>query len=66
MKVAIITDSFPPVKNSGAIQIRDLSVELVRQGHDVVVLTPSSEIINPYLLTEIDKVQVIILKVLMI
>jgi glycosyltransferase involved in cell wall biosynthesis len=63
VNIAIITDSFPPLKNSGAIQIRDLSVELVRQGHDVVVLTPSSEIINPYLLTEIDKVKVIILKV---
>ena len=62
MKVAIITDSFPPLKNSGAIQIRDLSIEFVRQGHEVVVITPSSEIINPYLLSEIDKVQVLILK----
>ena len=62
MKVAIITDSFPPLKNSGAIQIRDLSIEFVRQGHEVVVLTPSSEIINPYLLSEVEKVQVLILK----
>ena len=62
MKVAIITDSFPPLKNSGAIQIRDLSIEFVRQGHEVVVITPSSEIINPYLLSEMDKVQVLILK----
>ena len=62
MKVAIITDSFPPLKNSGAIQIRDLSIEFVRQGHEVVVITPSSEIINPYLLSELDKVQVLILK----
>ena len=62
MKVAIITDSFPPLKNSGAIQIRDLSIEFVRQGHEVVVITPSSEIFNPYLLSEMDKVQVLILK----
>ena len=62
MKVAIITDSFPPLKNSGAIQIRDLSIEFVRQGHEVVVITPSSVIINSYLLSEIDKVQVLILK----
>ena len=62
MKVAIITDSFPPLKNSGAIQIRDLSIEFVRQGHEVVVITPSSEIINPYLFSEMDKVQVLILK----
>ena len=44
MKVAIITDSFPPVKNSGAIQIKDLSLEFVRQGHEVLILTPSSDI----------------------
>jgi glycosyltransferase involved in cell wall biosynthesis len=62
VKVAIITDSFPPLKNSGAIQIRDLSIEFVRQGHEVVVITPSSEIINPYLLSKMDKVQVLILK----
>ena len=62
MKVAIITDSFPPLKNSGAIQIRDLSIEFVRQGHEVVVITPSSVIINSYLLSEMDKVQVLILK----
>ena len=62
MNFAIITDSFPPLKNSGAIQIRDLSIEFVRQGHEVVVITPSSEIINPYLLSEMDKVQVLILK----
>ena len=62
MKVAIITDSFPPLKNSGAIQIRDLSIEFVRQGHEVVVITQSSVIINSYLLSEMDKVQVLILK----
>ena len=62
LKVAIITDSFPPLKNSGAIQIRDLSIEFVRQGHEVVVITPSSEIINPYLLSEMDKVKVLKLK----
>ncbi|MDB3917960.1 glycosyltransferase family 4 protein [bacterium] len=62
MKLAIITDSFPPLKNSGAIQIRDLSIEFVRQGHEVVVITPSSEISTRYLLEEVDRVQVVRLK----
>ena len=62
MKFAIISDSFPPLKNSGAIQIRDLSIEFVKQGHEVIVITPSSEIINPYLLSEMDKVQVLKIK----
>ena len=62
MRFAIITDSFPPLKNSGAIQIRDLSIEFVRQGHEVLVITPSSEITNPYLLSGMDKVQILKLK----
>ena len=63
MKFAIITDSFPPLKNSGAIQIRDLSLEFVRQGHEIVIITPSSEISTRYLLEEVDRVQRVRLKV---
>jgi glycosyltransferase involved in cell wall biosynthesis len=62
VRVAIITDSFPPLRNSGAIQIKDLSSELVTQGHEVVVINPSSEINSPYLLESMDKVQVLRLK----
>jgi len=52
MKLVLITDSFPPVRNSGAIQMRDLSCELAKQGHEVLVLTPSSEINSSYRLNE--------------
>ena len=62
MNIAIITDSFPPLKNSGAIQIRDLSLEFVRQGHKILVLIPSSEINTPYLLEEVDRVKILRLK----
>ena len=62
MKFAIITDSFPPLRNSGAIQIRDLSLEFVRQGHKVVVITPSSEINNPFTIEDVNNVQVVRLK----
>ena len=62
MKFAIITDSFPPLRNSGAIQIRDLSLEFVRQGHKVVVITPSSEINNPFVIEDVNNVKVVRLK----
>ena len=62
MKFAIISDSFPPLKNSGALQLRDLSLEFIRQGHEIVVITPSSEISTRYLLEEVDRVQVVRLK----
>ena len=70
MKLILITDSFPPVRNSGAIQMRDLSRELAKQGHEVLVLTPSSEIDSSYRLSECaekyekGKVQVLHLKAL--
>ena len=63
MKFAIITDSFPPLKNSGAVQVRDLSLEFARQGHEIVVITPSSEISTSYLLEEVDRVQTVRIKV---
>ena len=62
MNIAIITDSFPPLKNSGAIQIRDLSLEFVRQGHKILVIIPSSEISTPFLLEEVDRVKIVRLK----
>lgn len=43
MRFALITDAFPPMRTSGAVQLRDLSREFVRQGHEVVVLTPWDE-----------------------
>jgi len=62
MKLAIITDSFPPLKNSGAIQIRDLSLEFVKQGHEVFVLTSSAGIDAPYRLDGASGLQVLRLK----
>ena len=44
MRILIIVDSFPPLRNSGAVQIWDLAQELVRQGHSPTVLFPTSEI----------------------
>jgi len=49
MKIAIITDSFPPLKNSGAVQVMDLALEFIRQGNQVTVITPSSEITENFL-----------------
>jgi len=62
MRLIIVTDSFPPLKNSGAIQMLDLSLEFVRQGHEVLVLTPSAQIDATYQLEEFDRLQVLRLK----
>ena len=62
MKIAIITDSFPPLNNSGAVQVMDLALEFIRQGMQVTVITPSSEIIVHFLIESIENMQIIRLK----
>ena len=40
MNYGIVADAFPPLKTSAAMQIRDLALEFVKQGHSITVLTP--------------------------
>ena len=40
MHIAVIADAYPPLKTSGAVQIRDLVTELLHQGHEVTVILP--------------------------
>ncbi|MBF0434253.1 MAG: glycosyltransferase family 4 protein [Magnetococcales bacterium] len=37
MRIALIADAFPPLRSSGAVQLRDLSLEFVNQKHDVTM-----------------------------
>ena len=46
MNILLITDTYPPLKGSGAIQFRDLSHEIVRQGHHLTVLVPRHDLIE--------------------
>lgn len=62
MRLALIADTFPPEKNSGAVQLRDLSRELTRQGHALTVMLPASDIDEAWRLTEIDGTQVLRLR----
>lgn len=62
MKIALIADTFPPLRSSGAVQLRDLAREFSRQGHDLTVLLPSSDQIEAWKLEEFDGVQVLRLK----
>ena len=43
MRIALIADTFPPLRNSGAVQLRDLSREFVRQGYELTVILPSPD-----------------------
>lgn len=62
MRIALIADTFPPLRTSGAVQLRDLSRELVRQGHAATVLLPSSAQQEPWQVEVLDGVEVLRLK----
>ena len=59
MHIALIADTFPPLRSSGAVQLRDLSHEFVRQGHTLTVMLPSSGLSTPWLIEDFNGVQVL-------
>lgn len=62
MKLALIADTFPPLRSSGAVQLRDLAREFVRQGHELTVLLPDADLSRPWTLENFDGAQVLRLK----
>lgn len=62
MQLALIADTFPPLRTSGAVQLRDLSREFVRQGHRLTVMLPAPQLDGPWTLEHSDGVEVLRLK----
>jgi glycosyltransferase involved in cell wall biosynthesis len=62
MRLALIADAFPPLRTSGAVQLRDLSREFSNQGHEITVILPSSEIGYSWLLEDMEGVRVLRLR----
>ena len=59
MRIALVADAYPPLRSSGAVQLRDLSQEFVRQGHEVTVMVPSQDIDSPFAIEMLAGVQVL-------
>lgn len=62
MRIAIVADVYPPLRSSGAVQLRDLSREFARQGHDTTVLVASPELEGLHQIEEADGVTIARLK----
>lgn len=62
MRVAIIADTFPPLRTSGAVQLRDLSLEFARQGYETTVLVSDPFITSRYKIEHSHGVAVVRLK----
>jgi glycosyltransferase involved in cell wall biosynthesis len=59
MRLLLVADTYPPGRISGALQMRDLALELARQGHRPVVLTPVNGPGAQWNLEEVEGVQVL-------
>lgn len=44
MRIAIIADSFPPLKNSAAVLVLSLAEALAEMGHELLVIVPTSDV----------------------
>jgi len=62
MRIVLIADTFPPLRTSGAVQLRDLSREFVCQGHELTVILPSNELNQLWKIEMIDGIQVLHLR----
>ena len=62
MRYLLIADSFPPLRTSGAIQLRDLSIEFVRQGYSISVMLPDPNLLESYSIENWAGVQIIRLR----
>lgn len=62
LRIALIADTFPPFRTSGAVQLRDLSREFARQGHQLTVLLPAADLEVPWRMEDMDGIRVLRLK----
>ena len=62
MRVVLVADTFPPLRTSGAVQLRDLALEFVRQGHTFTAMLPAAGLSAPWSLEDFQGVQVLRLR----
>lgn len=62
MQLVLIADAYPPLKTSGAVQIRDLAAALENQGHTVTLLLPDAGIHETWVLQHVGNIEVLRLK----
>jgi len=64
MRLLLITDTFPPLNNSGAVQLWDLAKGFKESGHDLTVMVASPYIDSFYLEEEINGIKLARIKTL--
>lgn len=62
-KIIIIADTFPPFRNSAAIQLYDLAIELTRQGHNITVMIPAENLECGWKIEDRERINVLMIRV---
>ena len=58
----LIADTYPPMRSSGAVQLRDLSREFYRQGHSITLILPDASINAHWQIEKKDGVRILRLR----
>jgi glycosyltransferase involved in cell wall biosynthesis len=64
MRIAVVADTFPPLRTSGAVQLRDLTEEFSRSGYVVTVILPVSGEVAPWSIETLNGISVVRLRTL--
>ena len=56
LRIAVVADTYPPLRISGAVQMRDLVRELADQGHEPTVIIPAPDLDRPWVIESSDGV----------
>lgn len=59
MRLVLVADTFPPLRTSGAVQLRDLAREFVRQGHDLTILLPAADLDDKWRISDFDGARIV-------
>lgn len=62
MKLIVIADAFPPMRTSAAVHMHELTLELIKQGHEVTVIIPGGSSNAPLRIENIDGFKLIWVK----
>ena len=59
LRIALISTDYPPLCTSAAIQMRDLAKEMLRQGHEPVVIVPTTNLTAAWTTEVLDGVSIV-------
>jgi glycosyltransferase involved in cell wall biosynthesis len=63
LRIALVTFDYPPFRTSAAVQMRDLAREIKRQGHEPVLIVPTTDLGRPWTSETLDGIEILRLDV---